>query len=456
MLVLPATWILHWLLVRLESRKSNYKKDSSVQDQKPGFAVTPLNAALLLLAVMVLVSLWTTYDISYSLGKIAGVVFGFGVFFTVVRLCDNKRGLWISLGVFTAVGLMMAVLGLVGTNWAGITKISFFTAITSHIPGLITGLQGAESGFNANEVSGTLVWILPMALLFIAVALLSFRNIKHVFGKIGNVFIVLILLGISFFIAAVLVLTQSRGAYFGITAAILCMIFFGLPKKGKWVFIVAILILVIASGLFFSSHRAEINDWLNPSTLADNPSLSLDSLKKRVEIWSTAIKGIQDFPFTGMGLNVFRKLGTILYPDSMLVSYSDLGHAHNEFLQAGVDLGIPGMIAFISLYIGSFWMLVQTWKTSFRQEKNQRVDELDHQGHVKSEKGLQGPFIRALVLGLGGGLLAHLVYGMVDAVALGAKPGFVFWMLLGLISGLFALVTPPRSMNTPVEGRDLA
>ncbi|MFH1908585.1 MAG: heavy-metal-associated domain-containing protein, partial [Chloroflexota bacterium] len=37
---------------------------------------------------------------------------------------------------------------------------------------------------------------------------------------------------------------------------------------------------------------------------------------------------------------------------------------------------------------------------------------------------------RSLTLGLGGGLLAHLLYGLTDAVALGAKPGVLLWMLL--------------------------
>ena len=44
------------------------------------------------------------------------------------------------------------------------------------------------------------------------------------------------------------------------------------------------------------------------------------------------------------------------------------------------------------------------------------------------------------MIGLGGGLLAHLIYGMTDAVALGAKPGVLFWMLLGLICGLHAQI----------------
>jgi predicted lipid-binding transport protein (Tim44 family) len=41
-----------------------------------------------------------------------------------------------------------------------------------------------------------------------------------------------------------------------------------------------------------------------------------------------------------------------------------------------------------------------------------------------------------LVIGLGGGLLAHLLYGLTDAVSLGAKPGILFWILLGLITAL--------------------
>jgi putative inorganic carbon (HCO3(-)) transporter len=208
---------------------------------------------------------------------------------------------------------------------------------------------------------------------------------------------------------------------------------------------------MIASGMLYSLHRVEISDWLNQNTLVKDSSLSLNSLKMRVEIWSTAVKGIQDFPFTGMGLNTFRKLDKVLYPNSVIVSYSDLGHAHNEFLQAGVDLGILGMIAFISLYIGSFWMLVQTWKKSFHLEKYQREEEPDNKRLIKSEKRLQGPFVRTLVLGLGGGLLAHLGYGLVDAVALGAKPGFVFWMLLGLISGLFSLVFSSSMKNPHAE-----
>jgi len=115
----------------------------------------------------------------------------------------------------------------------------------------------------------------------------------------------------------------------------------------------------------------------------------------------------------------------VLYPLFLVAPDVDFGHAHNEFLQAGLDLGIPGLIAFIALYIGAFWMLANVWKRS----PNPQLATFKMQ--------------RATILGLGGGLAAHLLYGLTDAVALGAKPGVLFWMLLGLIAGLhlqFALV----------------
>jgi putative inorganic carbon (HCO3(-)) transporter len=168
-------------------------------------------------------------------------------------------------------------------------------------------------------------------------------------------------------------------------------------------------------------------------------------------IWSSAVKGIQDFPFTGMGLNTFRRLMNILYPYSETPFWLDIGHAHNEFLQAGVDLGIPGMIAFISLYIGAFWMLIRTWQTTFLFDKVESASETDLSRQGKSGLFTNCKIVRALIMGFGGGLLAHLLFGLVDAVALGAKPGFMFWLLLGLITGLYTLIQKPAASVNQVN-----
>lgn len=40
------------------------------------------------------------------------------------------------------------------------------------------------------------------------------------------------------------------------------------------------------------------------------------------------------------------------------------------------------------------------------------------------------------------GLLAHQVFGLTDAFMLGAKPGIVMWILMGLITGMYLNLAP--------------
>lgn len=99
-----------------------------------------------------------------------------------------------------------------------------------------------------------------------------------------------------------------------------------------------------------------------------------------------------------------------MYPLFTASPETDIGHAHNEFLQAGVDLGIVGLIAFIALYIMAIGLVYRVLRSS------------------------PPALIRWLTIGVFAGLIAHGVYGLTDAVALGAKPGVFFWLLLGLIA----------------------
>jgi hypothetical protein len=69
---------------------------------------TPLNAVVLLLSLMVLVSLYATYSLAVSLPKIAGIVLGFGVFYGVTRVGQHPRGWWWSLIIFAGLGAGIA------------------------------------------------------------------------------------------------------------------------------------------------------------------------------------------------------------------------------------------------------------------------------------------------------------------------------------------------------------
>jgi O-antigen ligase len=93
----------------------------------------------------------------------------------------------------------------------------------------------------------------------------------------------------------------------------------------------------------------------------------------------------------------------------------DIAHAHNQFLQTTLDLGIPGLVAYSALWLGAAYLLRQTI-----------VQATD-------------PLMRALAIGVSGAFVGFAVYGLSDAVTLGSKPGFFWWWLLAFSVGAYQL-----------------
>ena len=221
------------------------------------------------------------------------------------------------------------------------------------------------------------------------------------------------------FVFAIFVLFQSRGGYLGFVIAEIAALLVVAPPRARWALIGALVGLGIL-GLYAVRVNPDflvLLFWGSNDVNAYDPTATIETVNGRMELWVRAIYGIQDFPLTGMGMNTFRRVVHVLYPLVLIAPDTEISHAHNEFLQAALDLGIPGLIAFVALYLIAFWILAQVWKSA--------------------EGFALAPLTRAIALGCGAGLGAHMIYGMTEVVALGAKPGFVFWMLLGLVAGLY-------------------
>jgi putative inorganic carbon (HCO3(-)) transporter len=393
LLVVPLIWLAGWV----------------VRPWAP-LASTPINAPVLVMAAMVLVSVVVTADLAFSLPKVAGMVLGFGAFFSVARVARHPRGLWITLALFLLCGMGVAGLGLVGTNW--IDKYGPLSAVTTRIGTQLTGLSGAEEGFQPNQVAGTLLWIIP---LFVCLLVRPGIGV----GKLLLAMACAITVG-------VFILMQSRGSYVSLAVALAVCAWLVLARRPRWVVLFVVLIASVAGGLVVwrVGVPESVQQLLLPSAFTDSSTNALNSLAGRAEIWSRGLLGVEDFPLTGMGMNMFRRLVHLMYPMFLIGPNFDVAHAHNEYLQAALDLGIPGLVAFGALYLAALWMLRRIWRAAGDQGRQGAFDR---------------PTIRALVLGLGGGLLGHAVYGLFDAVALGAKPGVLFWWLLGLICGLYGM-----------------
>jgi putative inorganic carbon (HCO3(-)) transporter len=230
------------------------------------------------------------------------------------------------------------------------------------------------------------------------------------------------LLTLSFL--GVFLLAQSRSATLAFALSLVFLLWVLAPPWGRLTLAGLLLVGVIGLAILVRSAGMEAIGKISlGGAPAEGETASLDTLENRVELWSRAVYAIRDFPLTGMGMNVFRHSVHRLYPLFQNDPQVDPAHAHNEFLQAALDLGIPGLAAFITLHAGAFAMLVGLAR---RSRNFPTTDEAT------------GIPLNILLIGLGGGLVAHLIFGMADAVTLGAKPGVLFWMLLGLIASLYS------------------
>ncbi len=361
---------------------------------------TPLDLPILLMLVQVLVSLWATADPAWSLPKVAGMVLGVAVYYAVAEVASfGGAGLALATGGFLAVGMGLAGVGALGLR--SVERLPALQGVLVHIPQAIQGLPGAEEGFNIHEVGGSLLWVVPLALALWLWSL-GGRGLRFL-PRLGAS---LALTGAVASTLGVLVLTQSRGSWAGLAVGLWAM----LLVQGWPGFVAGILLVALGGGAVAYLGLGRLQEWV---VRVAGPAIVPMGLGGRVEIWSRALYGIGDFPFTGMGMNLFRRVAPVLYPLFGSPPGQDIAHAHNEFLQAALDLGVPGLVAFLALYLGVGWVLLRT---------------------LRRERG----FRRTLAVGVLGSLVAHGAFGCVDAVALGAKPGFLFWWLLALASGVEA------------------
>jgi len=360
---------------------------------------TPLDWSILILLLMVLVSIYATFSLEFSLAKLAGLLFHIVIFYAVIQTVETRQGLNRSLGLYLFFGLMVIGFGLLNTQW--LFKISLLSNIAMRLPVLVENLPGAQGGISPNQLAGTLLLIFPLAL---SLLLVVWRHPTSDDLILQRPIFLWFTLGLALF---TFILTQSRGGWIG---GVMALAFLGAlwDKRIRWLSI---------AGLIFAIGAATYIGWdvageLLVSDATEAVVGNLGSLGFRQEVWGAAMWGAADFPFTGMGLGTFREVSRVLYPMNVAPGY-DIAHAHNHFLQTALDLGIAGLIAYIALWLGSAYLLFQAL---------QRSADL---------------FVRGTAMGVGASLAGYFVYGLSDTIALGAKPGFFLWWLFALSVGLY-------------------
>ena len=382
---------------------------------------TPCNGALLLLAIMIPVGVWASAFPELTLPKLTGLILGLAAFRVTAFWVHDRRSLAWALAGFALLGLAILAGGaLAGVNWP--SKIPLLKALVARLP-----TSAASNGISPNELGGVLALYVPVAAACMAGWLAERRPLPALAALVG-----LLVAG------AALALTQSRGAWLGAAAGLVALpALWGLGHRRRSVRVLAVaapLVLLAAAlaGALVYLGPPKIGQLLTGATAGDGVEGALGSisLAGRLEIWSRAVYAIKDFPFTGCGLGAFRRVVNLLYPLFLISPDSDIAHAHNIFLQTALDLGLPGLVAYLAL----LWTAgAAAWRTGRGTYLN------------GGSAGNLATFGRWAALGLLAGLLAQHVYGMTDAIALGAKPGPALWVALGLAAAMANVKRGPKT-----------
>ncbi len=363
---------------------------------------TPYNGALLLFCLSVPLAVWASAVPELTLPKLTGLILGLATFRVLVFAIHDRRSFEIALAVFGLVGAGIWAVGLLGA------RLTFLQPFVQRLPAALVSLPGApDQGINPNQLAGALVLYLPVVF---AVALGCAAERRPIVAAL------LMVAGLA--AVATLVVTRSRSGWIGfgvslVTLGVLVALVVGSRRVKATVFGFGALALIgglIAGIVLLPTRLAGSVDGATGISQVGEVMQQL-SLDARVEIWSRALYALQDFPFTGVGLGTFRRVVNLLYPLFLIPPDIDIGHAHNIFLQVGVDLGLGGLIAYVALIIiaGAVgWQIARG----------------------------TGGFLRFVALGLVTSLVGLHVYGLADALSLGSKPSLAFWMVLGLIAAL--------------------
>jgi membrane-bound metal-dependent hydrolase YbcI (DUF457 family) len=129
-----------------------------------------------------------------------------------------------------------------------------------------------------------------------------------------------------------------------------------------------------------------------------------------------------------MGLYV--PVADLLYP-SYLANLDDIVHAHNLFLQVAVDLGIPGLIGWLYVFLGASFCVWQLYQVG------------------KKEGGHWAAGLGAGFLGCQAALFTHVI---LDAVTWGmVRSAPLVWGLWGVMMAAWLLLAVREPVNEPLK-----
>ncbi len=368
---------------------------------------TPADWGNLLLVLMAAVSCLITSLPGSTVPQVLRLLSGMIFFYTIVNWSRSLKRSYLLLSILALLGILLSLFALVSVEWSP-TKLQLVALqLRNMFP------VAVSDTVHPNVMAGTLLLFAPIVcamVVFNRWASLANREKKFAF-----VLCWIALLAIT----PIILLTASRGAWIAFITVMALL----LSMRWKWGFLVFMALVGSAVLLpyFFAPY-----DLLG--TALENQTLG--SLQARSQVMSQALFIIEVFPVTGVGMGLFSEVAALVTP-SVIVSPDVAEHAHNLFLQVAVDLGIPGLIAWLSVLLVVFTV---SW------------------GLYRTGKRMNDPWAAGLGAGFFCSSAALVLHGFMDSVIWGiVRQAPVVWFLWGTTIALSLVYLPNKPIHAKTE-----
>jgi O-antigen ligase len=349
-----------------------------------------LRVPLLTLALMLVVS-WN-HGSATSTSHFAGASLGCLAMVTVGAWAQTPWRLRMAMLVFLCSGAAILLVGLAGAAIPPPVR-SALTYLPAKLPSIRLGLAGLDKRgeVNPNALASVVLLVLPLA---IAVTVHGRRR------RIDRWTLLPAAVAVVAVGTMTLGMTLSRTALIAVWLMALGLLVRGMRSPLHRLVAGAI---VLAPLLILTARLAFV---ITQDEAYIDAQYGWVSARSRTQIQGQALDMWRQSPWLGIGLNEFRHEYAARPGD--IPQEADIAHAHNIVLQTALDIGLVGSLAYWTV-LGVLWV------------------------RASQAAGGRSKTARAAAIGGAFSLIGVTLFGLTDAVPLGAKIGTLQWIAGGLI-----------------------
>ncbi len=335
---------------------------------------TVINPVLVYFAFFVIASTLFSLDIYYSQSVLFERYIGYLLFFLLGMNIVRKRKQVLLLGAFIILGAFFLCIGGI---WDYIHDLHQYRLTTAY-------------GKSVNYVA-CLALFLPFAVM------LSFFARSKYF-KFGGSIATLLLL-------PCFILQGSRTLWLAVPISIFVLLLFR-NRNYAFYFLAFLITVFLCKGILFKGIFSLSHTIQQRSDAIFDPNQWLET---RVEFWKAGLAMLGDHPLFGMGLGMYGKMFSVYSPQFGTENL----HAESLYVEIAAEMGLLGMISFLSVFI------------VYLKKSIQSLGKIQDQDVYSMQAGLIGGIIASLILGCS-----------TSIITVGVQNSPLFWFLFGMSVGL--------------------